>query len=181
VTSRRVLARTARSRPANPLSIFRLLIETIDRGRRSERTAADLKIETTFSGRQVSRQFTTEPGQSAPRFEIQIGMRNRNRADGIGAFSSLALRRRWRGEWRAREEAERVEDVGAEKPRDAGGEGPEEGSCSRARVSLNLNLRFAGPPLVSLVFILSRGPCVPLSRCFPKSSDRASYRFSRYS
>lgn len=51
-------------------------------------------------------------------------------------------------------------DVGAEKPRDAGGESPEEGARSRARVSLNLNLRFAGPPLVSLVFILSRGPCV---------------------
>lgn len=51
-------------------------------------------------------------------------------------------------------------DVGAEKPRDARGESPEEGARSRARVSLNLNLRFAGPPLVSLVFILSRGPCV---------------------
>lgn len=46
---------------------------------------------------------------------------------------------------------------------------------SRARVSLNLNLRFAGPPLVSarslspsVVFISSRSPCVPPPRCFPK-------------
>lgn len=164
MASRRVLAKTAQSHPVT-LSIFRLLIETIDRGRRSERTTAfDLKIGTTFSGREVSWQFVTEPSQSASRFEIQIGMWNRNQRNRF-TFSSLALRRRWRGERRGPKE---WKDVGTKKLWDAGGEGPKEEARSRASVSLNLNLRFAGPPpLVSLVFILSHGPCVPVA-LFPE-------------
>lgn len=171
--ARRILCRSF-------VSLLRQSTEIIDRRGRPERTI-DLKIETTFSGRETSRQFTTEPGQSAPRFEIQIGMRNRNRADGISALFRVSrfgdggvaetAREKRPKEWK---------DVGAEKPRDVGGEGHEEGARSRARVSLNLNLRFAGPPLVSLVFILSRDPCVPVARCFPKSNDRESCRFSRH-
>jgi len=47
----------------------------------------DLKIGTTFSDREVLRQFATEPDQFAAYFEIQIKTRNGNRVDGIGTFS----------------------------------------------------------------------------------------------
>lgn len=154
-------AKIARSRLVSSLSIFHFLIETIDQRHRSKRMA-DLKIGTTFSDREVLRQFATEPDQFATYFEIQIKTRNGNRVDGIGTFSSLALRRRWRGGSRAREEAERV--VGCrywEAARRRRGKSQRRGALTCTRLSkFKFTIRRAAACLARLHLV----PCSPCVR-----------------
>lgn len=148
--------------PSNLSVILRLLIKTIQNPeRRSGQSCRRLeKTKQLFPRSRLHDNLRQNPANPRVAFwnsNRESGTRSRNRAERIGAFSSLAL---WRW-WHRRPREKRPKEWKDEDAEESSGEEVEEGERSRAlvlaraRVSLNLNLRFAGPQLVSARLPLS--------------------------